>query len=561
MPSSRIDEEIAFHRRTVSLLRREIARVDRNSSRKYIRDFVEEFRAYRDLSSYDDLIISCYRSDIIYVGDYHALPSAQEFAARLLREIASRSRQVILAVEMVYGRNQRILDRWMAGEHDDEEFKRRIRYDLEWGYAWEGFRAIFETARDYGVKTFGIDCPPRNGLRYILKRDRYAATKIVHIFLKHPGAKIFVVIGESHLASHHLPSVVRDLLARHNLEKRSVRVLQNLEEVYWRLVADGEEQHDVVTLGKNVFCVFNTSPIAKYEAYRQTINRWKSEDVDDHVDLTPTIYNMIDTILHFLGVDKYSHRMDRDGDCVEFLVDYYPEVYSPSEASSMKKFLASNGFHRREVARARERLARGGACYVAGLNAVFVGRFSLVHGGEEATRFVHAALRGDVLKQRSRPTLRRDRFYATVIEEALGFFGSKLIDPSRNHFFETNLYEYHRKDPAFIEAHTEYSYDQFTRIINFILLHKKMEKGPADWGVLPGALREGIGTRSMRLFTVLTRELGYYLGQQVYDGYHAGRLDRRAIRDLFSRRLERKGSALEAYLQLAENLPSPMHGG
>ena len=44
-----------------------------------------------------------------------------------------------------------------------------------------------------------------------------------------------------------------------------------------------------------------------------------------------------------------------------------------------------------------------------------------------------------------------DLFYVTVLEEALGFFGSKLIDPSRNHFFETAFYRYHKKSPAVIE--------------------------------------------------------------------------------------------------------------
>jgi len=42
-------------------------------------------------------------------------------------------------------------------------------------------------------------------------------------------------------------------------------VLQNLEEIYWQLAERGQEQVDVVTLGPDRFCVFNTSPIAKYE--------------------------------------------------------------------------------------------------------------------------------------------------------------------------------------------------------------------------------------------------------------------------------------------------------
>jgi uncharacterized iron-regulated protein len=549
-------EEIAFHRRMVSQIKREIARIDPNISRRYIRDFTTEFRRYTDLSSWDDLVLSCYKADLVYVGDYHALPSSQAFASRLLGEIASRSRKVILAVEMVYGRNQTLLDRWMAGRMSDEEFKRRIRYDLEWGYDWAGFRRIFEAARAYGVKVLGIDCPPRNGLRHIHKRDRYAATRLADVFERNPGAKVMVVIGESHLATGHLPTEVRSALQHRNLERRSVRVLQNLEEVYWQLVEAGEEHRDVVSMGPGTWCVFNASPIAKYESYRQTIHRWKAESADEEeLDLTPTIHHMIDTILKFLSIDKYRHCLRRDGHCTEFLVDWYPEVYSHLDAATFRRVVSSNGFSRVEAAEIRRQMDRTGSCYVPRINSIFIGQFSLVHGGEEAAHFVNQALKGEVFPPDGRRRARADLFYRAVLEEALGFFGSKLIDPSRNHFFESKLYEYHRKDPQFIEAHTEFTYARFRSIIDFILLHKKFERTYHRHQEVPPSLLEGIRTRDVRYFSILTHELGYYLGQQLYEGYHQGLVGRDEIADLFRERFEAPGSALSRYLDLAARLP------
>lgn len=69
MTTAHVREEIAFHRRMVSRLKREISRIDPNTSRRYIRDFEREFRSYRQLSSWDDLVLACYRADLIYVGD------------------------------------------------------------------------------------------------------------------------------------------------------------------------------------------------------------------------------------------------------------------------------------------------------------------------------------------------------------------------------------------------------------------------------------------------------------------------------------------------------------
>src|SRR5262249_15630866 len=129
-PAPQVLEEVAFQRATVARLRREIGDVDRNSRRRYIREFYAEFNRYESPASWDDLVIACYKSDIIYVGDYHALPAAQEFAARLLEAIAVRSRQVVLGLEMVYGRHQPLLERYMRGEMGEAEFLKAIRYEL-----------------------------------------------------------------------------------------------------------------------------------------------------------------------------------------------------------------------------------------------------------------------------------------------------------------------------------------------------------------------------------------------------------------------------------------------
>ncbi len=541
----------------VSQLKREIARIDPNARRGYIREFEEEFGRFQEVSSYDDLVIACYKADLVYVGDFHALPSSQMFAAKLLGEVASRARHVVLAVEMVYGHHQRVLNRWMRDEIDDEEFRHRIRYELEWGYDWNSFRQVLDTAREYGLKVFGIDSAPRNGFKNIRKRDEHAAARIAAIFSLYPEATVFVVFGESHLASGHLPASVRRHLRENNLEKRSVRVLQNVEEIYWQLVENGQEHRDVVLLAKNTFSVFNASPIAKYESYRQMIHRWTSEQPDDdHLDLTPTVYTMIDTILKFLRVDKYRVPVRQNGETGEFLVDCFPEVYSEVDAPTFHRILESNDIARPEIADIKRRIARNGSCYIPRINSIFIGRFSLVHGGEEAAHFVNLALRGDLYDGDSERVSRVDQFYMSVIEEALGFFGSKLIDPSRNHFFETDLYRFHRKDQAFIEENTDYTYEQFNQIIRFILLHKKIEKSYRDKDNVPIELTAGIRTRSRRMFSVLTHELGYFLGQQLYDGYHSGKMGHREITRLFRKRFDVPGSALAEYLALVEKLPA-----
>ena len=553
-PSTARREEVAFHKEMVRQLKREISLIDRNSQRKYIREFDEEYRAYEELSSFDDLIVSAYKADIIYVGDYHALPQSQMFAARMLKEIASRSRNVHLAVEMVFGRSQQVLDRWTGGEIDDEEFLRRIRYHLDWGYDWESFRRIFAVARKHGLRVHGVDCEPRSGFRYIRKRDQYAAHRLVSILEKEPDAKIVVVFGESHVATGHLPARVRELLKKRNLERRGLIVVQNVERIYWQLAEKGNHHIDVVRCGASRFCVFNASPLAKYESYRQTIERWKVEGEDEELlDLTPTIYNMIDTILKFLRVDKYQHLM-RNGDDSGLLVDAFPEVYSGVEMPQFRRTLQDSRFTADQIAEIEFHVGRNGSCYIPRINVVYIGRFNLVHGGEEAAHFVNMALRGDIFETGDRQYPMADLFYVTVLEEALGFFGSKLIDPSRNHFFETEFYRYYKKSPEDVERETPYRYQEFREIIDFILLHKRFERTYQEYDEVPEEILQGI--HDPRRFSVLTHELGYFLGQQLYDGYHAGKFGRKAIQALFRRRFGPDGDALGVYLDLIETLSS-----
>ena len=528
--------------------------MDPNSARKYIQDFHKDFQRFEEISSFDDLILAGARSDIVFVGDYHALPSAQAFETRLLRELASRSPSIALCLEMIYGHQQRFLDRFMRGAMSEDEFLRRIRYDLEWGYDWQHFRPLFEVAREYSLPVFGIDCEPRNGFRHIRKRDAYAAGRIADIMEKNPGTRVVAIVGESHLGRQHLPGRVAAVLHRRKRLCRALLVVQNLETLYWQLLERGQQQQEVVRVSADAYCVFNASPLEKYESYRQVLDRWKGEQEEDaEVDFTPTVYNIIDTILDFLGVNKYTTCLRREGHCTEYLVDVFPEVYGPSEASAFRRILRGAHLEGEEADEILEHVRRKGSCFVPRLDAIFLGQFDLAHGGEEAAHFVNLALKRELHEQAPVQLPQHDLFYGRVMEEALAFFGSKLIVPGRNHFFEAKFYQYYRKSPEVIEANTPYRYEEFREIIDFILLHKKFETRYGEYDEVPPEILRGIRSEPKRL-NILVHELGYFLGQQIYDGYHAGAITRREIADLFRKKFVDSGSALRAYLDLVEKL-------
>ncbi len=79
-------------------------------------------------------------ADVVLIGDYHALPAAQRYAASLIEQRAlAGDRPVVLGVETIFARDQHILDEWWRREIDENELRQRIRFDLDWGYDWAPF--------------------------------------------------------------------------------------------------------------------------------------------------------------------------------------------------------------------------------------------------------------------------------------------------------------------------------------------------------------------------------------------------------------------------------------
>src|SRR5208283_4404508 len=85
---------------------REIRAQDSHGRRKYLREFTEAFRDYDSVLDSEQMQNALRAADIVLVGDYHALPAAQRYAAALLEQRAlSGDRPVVLGVETIFARD------------------------------------------------------------------------------------------------------------------------------------------------------------------------------------------------------------------------------------------------------------------------------------------------------------------------------------------------------------------------------------------------------------------------------------------------------------------------
>src|SRR5579872_3995321 len=484
---------------------REIRLQDSHGRRKYLREFNQAFRSYESILDSEQLRAAICAADIVLIGDYHALPHAQRQAASLLEQCAlGGNRPVVLGVETIFARDQHILDEWWRREIDEAELLQRIRFDLDWGYDWSPFYELLVTARDNGEGLYGLDCMPREDLRKIGARDRHAAIKVSEIRQRHPNAVIFVLFGESHLAPGHLPRALKQEIP----EAKVVTVLQNVDALYWRAAGEQADKIEAVRVKDDVLCVFNATPLEKYESYRLFLDQWSR--CDDGPDFAPTIYNLIDSLAAFLEINRYSPH---NGTQPKFLVDMLPEVYGGSSDAMLSRLLARKGVSEQERESMLAQVEERGSAYLPQVNAFYVREFQMMHAAEDATRFLHQAcqglpkrLNGHDATDTSGMSERRsavDQFYARVIEHAVAYFGSRVLYPSR---------------PA-------------------------PDAGDAPLSRAACEKNAQAAVRAPEKFETFARDLGFRIGSQIYDAYLAGKVAPRGLRRLFLAHLDEPGLA------------------
>ncbi len=483
---------------------REIRTHDSHSRRKYLREFSESFRNYDSLLDSQQVQNALQLADIVLIGDYHALPAAQRYAATLLEQRAlAGDRPVVLGVETIFARDQHIVDEWWRREIDESELRQRIRFDLDWGYDWTPFHELLVAARDHGEVIYGLDCMPRENLRRIGARDRHAAAKIAEIRERHPKAVIFVLFGESHLAPGHLPRVLQKAIP----EAKILTVLQNVDALYWRAAGERADRVEAVRVNDEVLCVFNATPLEKYESYRLFLDQWSR--CDSGPDFAPTIYNLIDSLASFLEINRYSPH---NGTQPKFLVDMLPEVHGNSSDAMLRRLLSRQAIGEEKLESMLASVEERGSAYFPEVNAFCVREFQLMHAAEDAASFLHHACRGLPIRLNPPSTnpgtdgsaAATDAFYTRVIENAVAYFGSRVLYPSRSAFAT--------EAPALSRATVEKAAQAAARGDE-----EKLES--------------------------TARDLGYTLGSQIYDIYLAGKVKPSGLRRLFLAHLDQPGLA------------------
>jgi heme-binding uptake protein ChaN (Tiki superfamily) len=441
-------------------------------------------------------------ADVVYVGDYHTLPLAQETYLELVEGVRESGRRVVLALECVEGRHQASVDAYLAGRLAERSLLARLGHGAEG--SGSGPRALLAYAKRHRLQVVGIDRRAQ-GERSLELRDAYAAERIARAVRAEDRPRVMVLVGQYHVAPCHLPAQVERALGEGN-GSRGLVVYQNAEGVYWRLAREGKVgMSQAVELPDGALCLLNASPVMCQQSFLDYLEAESGDSLLRERGAADRFREMASLIGRLAGV-PVGRWLDE------------VEVVTAADEDALGRIQQRGRFTQGELLQLRRHILSRESCYIPRARMAYLASLSLNHAAEEAAHFVRHCAVGDAMEA---PRRASDAFYARCMEEALGFFGSKLVNPRR-----TCL------GPGEWALRFAQARGVERQIAAFVLAHKAAEVEVPDEAVKLLPLRKD------RLFHGVSHALGYQLGDALYRGFDGDQVDRAELRALFREPLE-----------------------
>lgn len=222
----------------------------------YLKEQTESSKRQFQITDIETIKDSVINSDITYIGDFHTFDQNIRNVLRILKVFADKPNECVIALEMIHANYQTYIDAYLERHLTDLEFLESINYHNSWRFPWTHYKLIFDIAKKYKMKVIGI-----NTEGSLLERDKFAATTLSDIKKLNPKGKLIVLYGELHITKNKIPKLFKELEPQTNY----TIIHQNLDEVYWQLIDNGQEE-GIVSFSDAEFCIISAPPWIKYES-------------------------------------------------------------------------------------------------------------------------------------------------------------------------------------------------------------------------------------------------------------------------------------------------------
>jgi len=492
---------------------------------RYEANYRRAVRSYQERSDQKEMVRAVLKADIIYVGDYHTCNQSQRSFLRILKAVSKKTKNFSVGLELIHKRHQDLLTKYMNGKISRETFLKRIKLKEHWIYdLWDNFKPLFDFCEYHHIPMHAIEAAPPNSS--LLKRDEATAKLLAKIVQDNPEKKLFVFIGDLHIAPQHLPHFVSRELKKKKIKAKTLTLFENSEPIYWKLAEKGlDDATEVVRINEGSFCRMHTPPLVCQRSYLNWLEHEEGEI--DYADARHEFLELVDRICEFLRMDLGKERE-------------HVEIFTSGDLSFIKRLREDKRFTKKELNHIKQQILASESYYIAKAKFVYLSNLSVNHAAEEASHFIKHSLSGT-----EEPRDLVDAFYANILHEALGFFGSKLI----NHKRKCNHLSRFKALVSFLEADgvpadRELEYEMACLVVEYKRFEKK--KKPLQCAEVFRA--------HMDLFVAVTHALGYMLGDFMYYGLMSRKISRKAVRELFEDPWREEGRPFEVYMDLIKKL-------
>lgn len=503
---------------------RESVTVEDPAFQSYLKAYQRAVSDYSRVAHMKQVINSIKKSRVVLVGDYHTLDQSQRSFVRILRQyMRDVNKKIVVGLETIQTRHQKPLNQFMLSQISEEVFIKRIGFKKHWFFdLWGNYEVVFDFLKYHTIPTFGVEAPGYEKLS-LKARDEHMADQIVALCERYPDSVIFILVGDLHLSPTHLPKEIQKRAKKLKLKLPVTTLYENSPSIYWKLSQKNLVDHTlIVKVSDKSFCRMHTPPIIQQQSYLNWLYHEEGDNFD-WVDAKHSFVQIVERLCHVLKI-----KVPKDYEDIN--------VYTCGDLGFMKLLQNKKLFSEPELEFIRGQIESSQSYFLPQSRVAYIANVSIHHAAEEASHYLKFLLTGLEF-----PRSHKDAFYANVLHEAIGFFGSKLINhkrrcPRLKDFMAEKRYL--EKSGLQLNRHLEYE-----TAIQFIQHNRRVKTGKTFHA-------NKVSNVPPELFMSLTHAIGYDLGDHLYYAFMDGKIKLELLQDLFTNPWEGEGEPGEVYLKL-----------
>jgi len=155
--------------------------------------------------TFEALVADLSRARVVYVGEAHTNPAHHEIQLKVIKALYADNPGLVVGMEMFDHTYQSVLDRWSAGELEQEAFLEKVQWSVNWGYNFELYQEILAFIKAKHIRLVALNLPnyipPRvrvGGIANLTEADKQHLPEEIDLTNTEHRAYIQKIFGRHH---------------------------------------------------------------------------------------------------------------------------------------------------------------------------------------------------------------------------------------------------------------------------------------------------------------------------------------------------------------------------